>query len=353
MRARGIIAVILLCLLVGGGYYFWQRYSAETGGDTVPNGNAVDEVDKEDTANNEENQNPGDEEKKNDTVSLEAELPGALLVMVDNMKNARPQSGLNQADLVYEIIAEGGITRFMALFYRQKVEEIGPIRSARNYFVKLAHGYDAPLAHAGGSGEALNLIATLKAKDLDEIYNSGGYFWRDKSRKAPHNLYSSTEKLLAGAKKRGYEVKPPELSPIGTSWTGAPFTEPITLDYSVADYKYKVTWRYNEEENRYHREINGKPHLMKNDAPIVADNVVILAVNTKTYVKDGIPLSDVQIVGSGEALYYVNGQKMAGTWEKQANSAPMRFFDEGRSFMKLKEGNTWVQVIPSWKSLEE
>ena len=354
MLRRGIFWLLLLVLLVGGGIYFWQRHTAETGGEAGPNGNAVEGVDKEGTGSNDETENPGDEKGKNSAVvPEEPELPGAVLAMVDNMKNARPQSGLNQADLVYEIIAEGGITRFMALFYRQQVEEIGPIRSARNYFVKLAHGYDAPLAHAGGSGEALNLIATLKAKDLDEIYNSGGYFWRDKSRKAPHNLYSSTEKLLTGAKKRGYQVEPPELSPIGTSWEGTPFTEPITLDYSVAKYKYKVTWRYDEKDNRYVREINGKPHLMKNDASITADNVVVLVVKTKTYVKDGIPLSDVQIVGSGEALYYVNGQKMAGTWEKQANSAPIRFFDGQKSFMKLKEGNTWVQVIPSWNSLEE
>lgn len=359
MRNGRIIWLVLIFVFIGIGVFLWFRNATDTGGEGLPNGTEVTEG----VGLNDGNGGDSAAGKNGDTDSAggqgeqivskpaEPELPGALLVMCDNMRNARPQSGLDKADVVYEIIAESGITRFMALFYRQKVDEIGPIRSARSYFVKLAHGYNAPLAHAGGSAEALNLIATIKAKDLDEIYNSGGYFWRDKSRKMPHNLYSSTDKLLAGAKNRGYKMVPPELSPVGTAWDGEAFTDAVTLDYSTGSYTYKVTWEYEQSKNCYARMINGKPHLMKDGAAIEADNVIILVIKTTTRVEGGVPLSDVQIVGSGEACYFLNGQKMTGSWEKQAASAPIRFFDEKGNFMKLKEGNTWIQVIPSWRSL--
>ncbi len=283
-----------------------------------------------------------------------AALPGAVIVMCDNFSKARPQSGLDKADIVYEIIAEGGITRFMALFYTQAAEEIGPIRSARDYFVKLACGYDAPLAHAGGSARTLHTIASLGVNTLDEIYNAGPYFWRDKGRRMPHNLYTSTDLLLKGAAKKGYEVKPPELPPVGRAWDGEEFTGQITIDYSLAkDYLYKVGWAYDKGTDKYLRLINGEPHKVKSGASITADNVIVLLVNTESYKENRETYSDVQIVGEGGALYYINGKRMIGYWVKEDVDAPMYFLDEEGDLMKLKAGNIWVQVIPSLKSLHE
>ncbi len=291
------------------------------------------------------------DESSQSVEQAKKQLPGALLVMVDNFSKARPQSGLDQADLVYEIVAEGGITRFMALFYRQGVEKIGPIRSARSYFAQLARGYNAPLAHAGGSAEALNLIVKIKMKDLDEIYNSGAYFWRDKQRKMPHNLYSSTDKLQQGAKNRGYSLEAPFLQPTGTAWEGEPFTGEFELDYSVPKYSYKVTWQYKNKQ--YERKINGKPHLMEDGTQLMADNVLVMAVKTSTYMKDGIPLSDVQIVGQGEARFFIDGQKLQGSWEKKSDVAAVKFYDEKGDLLKLKKGKTWIQVVPQLKKIKE
>ena len=128
--------------------------------------------------------------------------------------------------------------------------------SARYYFVQLARGYDSPYAHAGGNNDALQLIAQLKMKDLDEIYNSGEYFYRDKSRKMPHNLYTSTDKLVEGAQKKGYKLIPLEL-PLGDSWSGEDHQD-IKLDYGTRNFSYIVTWRY--EDGKYHRLINDKAH---------------------------------------------------------------------------------------------
>ena len=278
-------------------------------------------------------------------------LPGAVAVMVDNYRQARPQCGLDKADIVYEMMAEGGITRFMALFYSEGAEKVGPVRSARYYFVQLARGYDVPLAHAGGSEDSLKMIADLKIKDLDEIYNAGGYFWRDSSRKMPHNLYSSTARLLEGAAAKGYKPAPLQEFPAATEWEGEahPQEKAVALDYSTKEYSYLVSWLYNGQ--KYERSINDKPHLMEDGTAITADNLVIMRAQTKTVVKNKIPLSEIKIIGKGETRYYINGKTMTGTWSKETAQAPISFYDHTGQPMKFKEGRTWVQVIGDWSDL--
>lgn len=281
-------------------------------------------------------------------LPAQPELPGALLVMVDNYKNARPQAGLDKADMVYEVMAEGGITRYMGIFYHQKVEKIGPVRSARYYFVELAKGFNSPLAHAGGSTEALNLLVSLKIKDLDEIYNAGGYFWRDKSRKMPHNLYTSTDLLIKGAKDKGYTLIPlPEL-PQGTAWEG-PVQGALGIDYSSGAEKYLVTWEY--QNNRYVRAVNGEPYLLEDGTDIIADNIIIITAKTRSYVKAGVVLSDIDIIGQGEARYLIEGKMMKGSWQKKAAAQMLEFMDEAGKPMTFKRGRTWVQVIPNLDTL--
>ncbi len=278
------------------------------------------------------------------------ELPGALLVMVDNYLKARPQSGLDKADLVYEMMAEGGITRFMALFYQQSAVKIGPVRSARYYFVQLAKGYDSPLAHAGGSQEALQMIFDIKMKDLDEIYNAGGYFWRDKTRSMPHNLYTSTEQLLKGAQAKGYKlVVPPAFGVAAGEGEGTVHDKDMIIDYSSKTYNYKVVWHYNGQ--RYERDINGNPHLMEDGTRIIADNILAIVVPTKDIIKNKELLSEIKIIGKGEARYYVNGKMTKGSWAKTSVSAKMQFLDDKGEVVKIKPGKTWIQVIPDWESV--
>lgn len=274
------------------------------------------------------------------------ELPGIVIAMIDNHNRARPQSGLDKADVVYEIIAEGGITRYMALFYSQRAEKVGPIRSARYYFVQLARGYDSPYAHAGGNNDALQLIAQLKMKDLDEIYNSGEYFYRDKSRKMPHNLYTSTDKLIEGAQKKGYKLIPLEL-PLGDSWSGEDHQD-IKLDYGTRNFSYIVTWRY--EDGKYHRLINDKAHVMQDGTPITAQNILVFAAPTKEVVKEELQ-SEVDLIGKGDLLYFIEGQLMEGKWEKASETSAIKYTDNKGQPLQLKDGKTWIQVLPSFKNL--
>lgn len=292
------------------------------------------------------NQVAHDEQKQK--IIKEPELPGAVLAMVDNYWKARPQSGLDKADMVYEIIAESGITRYMGIFYHEKADKIGPIRSARYYFVQLAKGYDSPLAHAGGSTEALNMLANLKIKDLDEIYNASTYYWRDKNRKMPHNLYTSTEQLLKGAKNKGYTLVPLSELSQGTDWQGDQ-QEKLCIDYSVGKYDYKVYWEY--KDNRYERKINDNLHLMDDGASIKAENIIVITAKTKDIVKDGIVLSEVDIVGEGESRYFIDGKMMKGSWIKKSIDSAIEFKDEQGNKMKFQTGKTWVQVISSFSKL--
>ena len=129
----------------------------------------------------------------------------AVLAIVENSVDARPQSGLNDADIVYETMAEGGIPRFIALFQKESPKKIGPIRSARSYFLDIANEYNLPFAHCGGSEEALLRINSQKLMSMNEMTNAATY-WRDSIRKAPHNLYTSSSKLreLIESKKFAY-----------------------------------------------------------------------------------------------------------------------------------------------------
>jgi hypothetical protein len=143
-----------------------------------------------------------DPEPNDDPVVVEPELPGILMAIVENHPAARPQSGLELADVVYEMVSEGNITRFLACFYQQAPEKIGPIRSVRPAFSEIAKAYNSPLAHAGGSEDGLASVRNLKVQNLDEIYNASRYFWRATDRRMPHNLYTSAELILSGAQKQ-------------------------------------------------------------------------------------------------------------------------------------------------------
>lgn len=326
---RRIAALLCLIVVIGTG---------------CSRGNAAPPTQQEPSANQPQNTTQVEQKEINKT-----KLPGTVTVMIDNYYKARPQSGLDKADLVYEIIAEGGITRFLALFYSQEVEKIGPVRSARYYFVQLARGYNSPYAHAGGSTDGLQTIQKLKVKDLDEINNSGAYFWRDNTRKAPHNLYTSTEKLVAGAKSKGYALVPLQTMPLGTSWTGTSHRD-LKLDYSTANSTYIVTWHYNGQE--YERMINGEQHVMADKAPIKAQNILIFAAPTRDVVKQ-VLVSEVDIIGKGELLYFIGGQQLKGSWEKVSAEAPIHFKDEQGQLIKIKDGQTWIQVCPSLDKLTE
>jgi hypothetical protein len=147
-----------------------------------------------------------------------------IMVMVENSPAARPQSGLDQADIVYEILAEGDITRFAAVYQSRSPEKIGPVRSIRPYYVEIGDGLDAYIVHAGWSQEAMNLIASRGLDHFDEVYGDGKYYWRDSGRKMPHNLYTSIERIRKGIADKGFR----------TEWNGPKPTFALASGETVA-----------------------------------------------------------------------------------------------------------------------
>ncbi len=301
-------------------------------------------------------------------------------MVVDNNPAARPQAGLERADLVYELPAEGGITRYLAVFASRPVPRVGPVRSARPYLVELARAYGTPLVHAGGSDDAYRLLARLGLPHLDEIRNAGELFARDRSRRAPHNLYTSSDRLLAGMRRRGWT--PPPLPPpaegdlpvpggsvidTDAAWRAdapggddalphggdAPGGSRVTITYAdTAAFRYTTGYRW--DGRGYIKEVDGRTAVSETGRPLRADTVVIVATRVR---QTGDALGHVQVdltgggeavagaaVG-GEALVLRGGRVHAGRWFP-GRGEPFAFQVDGFSFSRLR-GVTWVNVVGS------
>lgn len=266
-----------------------------------------------------------------------SKLPGVVAAVVDNKAQARPQSGLDRADLVVEMMAEGGITRYLAFFYSQAASTIGPIRSARPYFAEIAKAYKAPLAHAGGSVETINHLRTLTVPSIDEINNAGRAFWRDPARNMPHNLYTSTELLLAEAQHKRYPLHPLPKRPEGSMPVGESAPKVLT-SYSP---EYKVEWRWSE--GVYHRYINGAPHTMRDGTAITVRNVVFIAAPHRQLATDAAH-TVIDIIGTGTAWFLRDGQLHRGTWAKDSPEGHFNFTVNGADYL-YSPGNTWIQIV--------
>ncbi len=269
-----------------------------------------------------------------------------VAVMIENLVSSRPPSGLAKANLVYEALVEGGITRFMAVYAGNvNVKEIGPVRSARPYYLDWALEYNAMYVHVGGSPEAIANIKTYNVLDLNQFYNSPN-FWRDSNRQAPHNLYTSSELLAYGLRDKN-----PEMPAKYTSWKfkdDAALVDRPTVDKSVvidfSSFNYKVEYKYDKEKNDYLRYLAGQIHKDKDEAEIRAKNVVVQKV--KTRLADAERLA-MDTVGQGEAIIFRDGVATVGRWEKSAREKRTIFFDTQGREIQFNAGTTWIEIVPT------
>lgn len=276
-------------------------------------------------------------------------------VMIENITESRPQSGLNNASVVYEALAEGGITRFMALFpVGQDIPEIGPVRSARKYYVTYAEEYKPLYIHAGGAPNALTYVAQSSTNVVDfNQFRHGPNFWRDKTRPAPHNLFTSTELLL-----RGLRDVAPNLEPTFTSWTyqdepsiaSLPATtKDIVVNYS--SFNYKATFKYDRTLNLYTRWQGDSQQRTKDGGIIQPKTVVVLFVKTSLLDGDKQRL-EMETVGEGKLLMFRDGLTLTGTWKKPAASERTQFLDDQGRPLALNRGMTWISVVPTDRTVD-
>ncbi len=269
----------------------------------------------------------------------------AIAVTVDNYKLARPQTGLDKADLVYEIPVEGGITRYLAIFFHGQADVIGPIRSARPYLIDLAREWDAVYIHVGQSPQAQVYFKNGKIAHINQMYHSSG-FWRDKARKAPHNLYSDTKDLWDEIVKLGWDKKAEitgyKFRAADESFSGEIATE-LTIPYQYGD----VGYRYDETAGMYLRSLNDSPYKdLASDARLAAANVLVQQVSVRSFDAEGRLVID--LIGEGDALLFSEGHVQKGSWKKTSVTSRTVFYDVSGAEMRMKTGQTWIQLVPGW-----
>ncbi|MEA2639729.1 MAG: hypothetical protein QOF51_1123 [Chloroflexota bacterium] len=275
-----------------------------------------------------------------------------LAVVLDNQADARPQTGLDHADVVYEALAEGGITRFLALFGTQPAEAIGPVRSARDYFVNWAREYGAPLVHIGASPQAYATMRAAGIATLDETYGAAG-FWRIASRPAPHNAYTSTAGARTALGSAG--AKPGSFGGLHftadvTRPAGSPATHAF-IDFGRDD--YWVDWDYDPATNMYGRGMNGLAHRdAATGEPLQAANVIVESVSSALIPGDDAGRLAFAQVGSGRFVALLDGVAIEGRWSKRDAGAPTVYQTADGSPLSLNAGPTWIEVIPPDGSLQ-
>ena len=280
-------------------------------------------------------------------ATIEKESPFGnrpLAVMVDNARDARPQSGLDKANIVYEVLAEGGITRFLAIYATQETDKVGPVRSARPYFITKTLEHNSIYVHAGESPEAAIFIRAERIDDINELVHYQP-FWRTQDRRPPHNLYTSTERLREEAKKLGYiemvnkgdyqfETDRDEVL------TGRE-VQKIDIRYNV---NYSVSYHYVPETQRYIRFINGQPHIdAETGRQLDVKNIIIQHSEKKVMDSEG--RLAVDFIGDGVGLIIFNGRSEEITWLKESLESRTLFYDKDGNRLAIQPGNVWIQVI--------
>lgn len=338
---------------------------------------------------------PGDDRMKAD-YSVQFPLTGLfstgqkearpIAVMVENSPAARPQSGLGDADVVYEILAEGDITRFAAFYHSRNPVKVGPVRSIRPYYVDVAAAMDAVLVHAGWSQEAMNRVDAGGVDHFDEVYGDRVYYWRSPDRKQPHNLYTSIEGIRRGMDKKQLRSAWTPVQPTfrtgedrgearmtgvdGGNGTdrrlggGGKAAEAASADASVAaaaggggeavrlpySANYAVSYTYDAASGQYLRRMNGMPHAdAETGRQLAAANVLVCRSSHKVTDSAGRRRVDVQGPGSGYVLSGGNVQE--AVWQLR-DGLVRAYAADGQQEIPLAPGVTWIQFVPEAMSVQ-
>lgn len=286
-------------------------------------------------------------------VMVAADLANKRVVatMIENSPAARPQIGLTSADVVYEAVAEGGITRFLAIFQQTPPDKAGPVRSARSYYIDWLSEYDAMYVHAGGSPTALSRIGEYGIKDYP--HSNDGTFWREAKAgvSSEHTLFANIAQIYAnGVSKRNWSAThdfspwkfvDPLPTPVATHGD-------ISIDFSSAS--YKALWKFNATTNTYSRELAGVAHKDRTSGEqITASTIVAMVVERAA----NAPYSTgkesewtMKTISEGKATVFKNGTVTEGTWKKPSRTERTRFYDTAGAEIELNRGKIWIEVVP-------
>jgi hypothetical protein len=305
-----------------------------------------------------------------------------LAVMIENTPDSRPQSGLSSADIVFEAVAEGGVTRFMGMFYcNVQISDttLAPIRSARTYYIDYASGFNRPLyVHVGGANlpgpsDALGQLSEYGwngENDLNQFSIGYPTFVRDYNRipgkeiATEHTMVTSTEKLWAVGAERGWTNMSPEVKvgkkvTPGTDWkegykgwtfetapdaVGTDVTS-ISYDFWSGYADYAVQWQYDKASDSFLRSQGGEKHTdMNNDQQVSAKNVIVLLTDEKGPINEKMHML-YGTTGTGKALVFKHGKVIEATWSKKTRESELTFADAKGKELALAPGLTWISIV--------
>lgn len=273
-----------------------------------------------------------------------------VTVMVENNVEAWPLVGLDKASIVYEALAEGRIPRFLAVFSSDtKLDKIGPVRSARTYYLELAKPFDGLYMHVGGSPDALTKIKAFGIADFDQFFYDK-YYWRDNvTRYAPHNVYTSSDlinKLIEARQlstDSGFSGWKYKNSNILTEENLVSFEQPKDIVVSYTTGTYQAKYVYLKEKNQYQRYQAKEPMKLQDGANIFVDNVIVEEHNQTVY--DAIGRKNMDIIGEGKAWIFRDGEVIEVTWKKSKTDELTRYFDKDLNEVELNRGKTWINIV--------
>lgn len=349
ISAAVILAIMALVLVSCGG----GANNAPASGDAAENtivSPVVPSVPEDEEKPEEAAEEPVIEETNSDFVMPEAGIR-PIAVMIDNEgTRVLPQGGLDKAQVVYEILVEHGLTRFMPVFWGTAPEMIGPVRSSRHYFLDYSMENDAIYVHYGWSYIAERDIKTLKINNINGVGYGGEIFWDlTKDKKNWQDSYTSMEKILAFVGKAKYRTTTEKAPVFNFDKTFAGMAEgekaeKVSIKYSsVASCSYE----YDSAKKAYLRFRNGKAHMERvSGKQLEAVNIIIQYNNSYPIKGDKEGRIDLETTGTGKGYYINQGKVIKIKWSKADRKSATKYVDEAGNPIKLKPGATWVQVVP-------
>lgn len=277
------------------------------------------------------------------------EYPQVFGVMIENSADAWPLAGLDEAFLVIEAPVEANIPRFIAFFSDEHdVDTIGPVRSARPYYLDWNDELDAVYAHVGGSPEALDLIAQNGTLDLNE-FSQGEYFYRQNhTRYAPHNVYTSSSRLAEAMDELipAYELEdsPPQYDAWIFKDDEPTNGDPTSIDIDWTDgATYDVSWNYQAATNDFVRDQTATTAFLEDGKTVSANNVIVIQTSIITVDEKG--RRHLVTIGEGDALVFRDGKEIEATWKKSSRTERLRFYDVNDDEVAMNAGTTWIEVV--------
>ena len=288
-------------------------------------------------------------------IPEEAALRRPIGIMINNHSKAMPQSGLSQADIIYETLVEGGIARLFAVYKDFDAEKIGPIRSARHYYLDFAFDFDALYVHYGQSPQAYAAFKNLNPPNMNGLsYLDTIMCFQDPSRKRPHSTYTSYDRLMAAWKSKKYRTTYKEgfvnkfnFSDEVLELEEGQKAEKITLDYSY----YQFAWfDYDAESMTYLRNQFGGPHMdVETGEQLAFDNIIIQLADMWKISGDTEGRMDMALSSEGTGYYISHGKAIPMTWSKTDHYHPTQYFTDEGNLLEMNTGKTWISVFPTYR----